>query len=253
VTGRRRLLACLALAAGTASCIELSVDPETLSSIEFIPPTSPSIVVGDVLRDTLGVPERLRARAFAADGDELPDLPFTFVATDTLVQLRNGNELLARDVPGTARIYAAVPGLQSAPRSLQVIRRPDSIAANGQAVDTVRYTLPTTGSRIDSSTTVGVVVRAGSAPVNAVRVKFELWRNGAVVAPTDTAIYALAGPAGRVSVVDTTDASGIASRTLRVRVTAGTALRDSLEVRATATGLPSPLARTLTILVRPAQ
>lgn len=252
MTGVRRLVACLALAAGTASCIELSVDPDALSSIEFLPPTSPSIVMGDVLRDTLGAPERLRARAFAADGDELPDLPFTFVATDTLVRIAEDNQVRAGATPGTARIYASVPGLQSAPRSLEVIRQPDAIAANGKAVDTLRVAVPTTGSRVDSSTTVGVVVRAGNVPVNAVRVKFELWRNGTVVAPTDTAHYVLAGSNGRVSVVDTTDGSGIASRTLRVRVTAGTTPADSLEIRAIATGLPSPLVRPLTILIRPA-
>jgi len=249
----RRILACLALAAGTMSCIELSVDPELLSSIEFVAPTSPSIVAGDVLRDTLGVPEPLRARAFAADGDELPDLPLTFVATDSLVSIVSGNQVRAGTVLGIARLYVSVPGLQSAPRSLDVIRKPDSIAANGQAVDTTQVTLPASGSRVDSTTTVGVVVRAGSVPVNAVRVKFEIVRNGTVLAPADTARYALAGPTGRISVVDTTDASGIASRTLRVRVTAGTSPTDSLEVRATATGLPSPLVRSLSILVRPAQ
>lgn len=248
----RWIVACLALAAGTASCIELSVDPESLSSIEFVAPTSPSVIIGDVLRDTLGAPEGLRARAFAADGDELPDLPFTFVATDSLVAIENGNQVRADSLPGTARLYVSVPGLQSAPRSIEVIRRPDSIAPNGQEADTVRYAVPTTGSRVDSSTTVDVVVRAGNVPVNAVRVKFEIRRNGTVLAPTDTAIYALAGTGGRISVVDTTDGSGIAGRTLRVRATAGTVLNDSLEVRATATGLPSPLVRSLTILVRPA-
>jgi hypothetical protein len=249
----RQLVACVVLAVGAASCLELSVDPEQLSSIEFLAPTSPSIVAGDVLRDTLGAPEPLRARAFAADGDELPDLPFTFVATDSLVRIESGNQLRAGSLPGTARLYVSVPGLQSAPRSLEVIRKPDSIAASGKAVDTVRYTVPSSGSRVDSSMTVGVVVRAGSVPVNAVRVRFEIWRNGARLAPTDTTIYALAGTSGRISVVDTTDGSGIASRTLRVPATAGTTLADSLEVRAFATGLPTPLTRSLTILVRPAQ
>lgn len=229
-------LACLALAAGTASCIALSVDPNALASLEFIATTNPSVVAGDTLRDTLGVAEPLRARAYGGDGKEIADAPVTFVATDTFVTIANGNLLVGRTgVRGTGKVYAVVGGLQSLVRSVEVIPRPDSIAPNGASIDTVSYRLPTTGSTTDSSMKVGFIVRSGTSTVNAVRVKFEILRGGAPLALGDTNTYALIGPQGRVSTVDTTDGTGIVSRTLRVRTLAGTVLRDTIVVRANAT------------------
>lgn len=248
-------LACLTLAVGTASCIELSVDPKALAAIEFTAPTNPSLVANDTLRDTLGRVEPLRARAFGGNGDEITDAQATFVTIDTFATVVNGNLLVGRSgVKGTAKVYAIVGGLQSLVRSVEVIPRPDSIAPNGAAIDTVNYRLPATGTATDSSVTVGFIVHSGQAVSNAVRVKFEIVRRGTVLAPGDTGTYALVGSAGRVSAVDTTDGTGIVSRTLRVRTVAGTAIGDTIEVRANATIGGAPLkgapAR-ITILVIP--
>lgn len=249
-------LACLALAAGTASCIELSVDPDALAAIEFTATTNPSVVANDTLRDTLGVVEPLRARAFGGDGDEIADLPITFVATDTFVTVVNGNLLVGRPgVSGTAKVYAIAGGLQSLVRNVEVIARPDSIAPNSASRDTVSYRPATAGTATDTSTSVGFVVRSGLTTARAVRVKFEILRGGAVLAPGDTGTYALVSASGRISAVDTTDGSGIVSRTLRVRTVAGTVLRDTIEVRANATigGPPLKGAPALvTIVVIPA-
>lgn len=253
---RATALACLVLAAGTVSCIELSVDPDSLAAIEFPAPTNPSVVAGDTLRDTLGAVERLRVRAFGGDGDEIADAQATFVGTDTFATIVDGNILVGRPgVRGTAKVYAIVGGLQSLVRNIEVIPRPDSIAPDGESVDTVRYIPPTTGTATDSSAKVSFVVRAGASTVNAVRVKLEIERDGVVLAPGDTGTYALVGPLGRVSAVDTTDGSGIVSRTLRVRTVAGTVIRDTIVVRANATIGGAPLkgapAR-VTIVVIPA-
>ncbi|MBK9977819.1 MAG: hypothetical protein IPP20_07785 [Gemmatimonadetes bacterium] len=82
-------LACLALVAGTTSCIDLSVDPAEVASIEFVAPANPSLVRGDTLVDTLGRADRLVARVYTADGDLVADAPVYFVATDTLVKVVN--------------------------------------------------------------------------------------------------------------------------------------------------------------------
>lgn len=256
MNSRWTALACLALAAGTASCFELSVDPDSLAAIEFSAPTNPSVVANDTLRDTLGAVEPLRARAFGGDGDEITDAQATFVATDTFATIVNDNLLVGRPgVRGTAKVYAIVGGLQSLVRNIEVIPRPDSIAPEGASTDTVSYVLPTTGTATDSSAKVSFVVRAGTATVNAVRVRFEIEHRGVVLAPGDTGTYALVGPLGRVSAVDTTDGSGIVSRTLRVRTVAGTVIRDTIVVRANATIGGAPLKGApalITIVVIPA-
>jgi hypothetical protein len=246
----------LALAAGTTSCIELSVDAKALASIEFSAPSSPSVVLGDTLRDTLGLREPLKARIFAADGSEITGTDISYVSTDTFVNVVSGGYIFAKKGPGTAKVFAIAGGLQSSVRNIEVIVRPDSLAPNGSGVDTVRLRAPTTGTTVDSSLALSFTVRKGATPVNAVRVTFQLFRRGVALARGDTAVYALVTSSGRVSTVDTTDASGVVSRNLRVRITAGTSINDSLEVRADAVlgGTPlkgAPAKRT--VYVFPAQ
>ncbi|MBK6486280.1 MAG: hypothetical protein IPF98_05315 [Gemmatimonadetes bacterium] len=229
---RWSLLAGLCATVGAVSCIELSVDPTAVGSIEFLAPSNPSIVRRDTLRDTTGAPERLRARVFSTGGDELTDIEVSFVNTDSVVTIRDGNLVVSLlDTSGSARIYASAAGLQSIVRTFDIIRRPDSIAAS-VAEDTVSYPAPATGTSIDTSTTIGFVVRSGSNTVASVRVSFELLRGGVPLAVNDTGTYALVRAGGIVSRVDTTDASGVAQRTLRVRAVAGTVLRDTIVVRA---------------------
>lgn len=256
MTRRGATLACLALVAGTVSCIDVGVDPHAVSSIQFLTTTNPSLVAGDTLRDTLGKVEPLRALVFGGDGAALPDIPVTFVTTDTFATVANDSLLVGRNgVKGSTTVYAVAGGLQSLVRKFEVIPRPDSIAPSGAATDTVSYRIPTAGSSIDSSTTVAFIVRAGTNAAGAVRVKYEIVRGGAVLGPGDTTTYSLVGPQGRVSTVDTTDGQGIVSRTLRVRTVAGTAIRDTIVVRANATiggaALKGAPAR-VTILVLPA-
>lgn len=229
---RWSLLAALCATVGAVSCIELSVDPAAVGSIEFLAPSSPSIVRLDTLRGPTGAPEPLRARVFSAGGDELTDIEVTFVNTDSLVTIVDANLVVStRDTSGTAKIYASAAGLQSIARTFAIIRRPDSIAAS-VAEDTVRYRVPTTGTLEDTSTTVSFVVRSGSATVGGVIVTFQLLLGGKPLAVTDTGTYALVRQNGLVSLVDTTDASGVAQRTFRLRTAAGVVRRDTIVVRA---------------------
>ena len=253
MTRRRLPLLCLCAVATVASCIQLSVDPKAIGSIEFVAPTNPSVVVGDTLRDASGRAERLRANVYAADGAQLTDIPVTFVNTDSLLKIVGGMVVTRRAVTGTAKLFAVAGGLQSISRNLDVILRPDSIAPS-RALDSVLYVPSASGTAIDTSRSVAVVVRSGSTPVNSVRVAFSLERRGVVLAAGDTLTYALLNALGRVSMVDTTDGAGVASRIFRVRSTAGTVLRDTIVVRATVALGGPPLGgapATMTVVVRP--
>lgn len=256
MTRRWFSLACLALAAGTASCIDLSVNPDEIASIEFVAPANPSLAQGDTLFDSLGRADRLVARVFTANGDLVADAPVTFVATDTLVRVVNGNMLVGRkDSTGTSKVYAVSGQLQSVVRNVVVIKRPDSVAFNGSAEDTIRIKAPATGVAIDTSKSVAVTVRAGTTLSTPVRVKFELLRRGVPLAPADTGTYALVTTGARLSTVDTTDGTGVASRVIRIRTASGASVTDSLAVRATVTMAgplkSKPILRTVLILPAP--
>ncbi|HEX4932923.1 MAG TPA: hypothetical protein VFV33_07085 [Gemmatimonadaceae bacterium] len=230
------LAAAASVVAVGASCIELGVDPKAIAAIEFVAPTTPAIVLGDTLRDTLGVVDRLHAKVFDAAGDLLPDAPLYFVTTDSYARVAAGSLLVANgDSLGSTKVYAVSGRLQSAARTLTLIRPPDSIAFARSTEDTIRVRVPSAGVSIDSSKTVAVTVRAAGNPVSAVRVRFELERRGALLGPADTATYALVTSGMRVTRIDTTDTNGEASRIIRVRVAAGAAVTDTLVVRATAT------------------
>ncbi|MCC6929807.1 MAG: hypothetical protein IT359_12575 [Gemmatimonadaceae bacterium] len=238
----RRLGRCVAipavaaLTALLASCIELTVDPKEIAAIEFIAPANPSFVVGDSLRDTLGAVTSLQAKVFDAGGDLVPNAPLYFVTVDSLSRIAGNSLLVAnKKLVGTTKVYAVSGRLQSAARSLAIIASPDSIAFTPATVDTIKLKIPSSGSTLDTSTTVKVTVRAAGGVASTVRVRFELERRGTLLGPADTATYALVNTGLMHSRIDTTDASGTASRTLRVRVTAGTPVLDTLVVRATAT------------------
>ena len=124
----------------------------------------------------------------------------------------------------------------------------------GRTNDTIKVKVPATGSALDTSATVKVTVRAAGSVASTVRVRFELSRRGTPLGPADTATYALVSTGLRASRVDTTDATGTASRTIRVRVAAGASVLDTLVVRATATmgGVVRNKPALKTILVLPA-
>lgn len=242
--GRQWRVGLSALAAAmVAGCIELSVDPSTIGSIEFPPPASPSLILGDTLRDSTGALARLQARVFTTGGDEITDIAITYVNSDSLVRIVDGALVVTNDtLPGTARVYAEAGGLQSSARTLEVVRRPDTLAAR-VAVDTVAYGVPA----VDTSTAVGFFVRRGSTGVGSMRVTLQLLRAGVPLAVADTTTYALVNAQGRVSNVDTTDTSGLVERRFRLRTVAGAAIAESLQVRASVVVGTTTLARTMTL------
>lgn len=234
-----------------AACVELTVDTSELGAIEMVPPASPSIVAGDTLRDAAGVVAPLQVRVYSAGGDLLTDREIRFVSTDTLVSVDDAGFVVAREsVRGIARVYATVDSrLQSIPLAIEVVAPPESLVAN--TPDRLLHDTITYQSRPvvidDTSMALAVRVRAGGSDVVGVPqwiVRYALEYQGQVLAPSDTAVFAVVevvGSVARVMPVDTTDASGIASRRLRVRITPGTILDDSVTIRASATLRGAPL------------
>lgn len=224
-------------------CIDLSVDPDAVGSIEFPPLPSPSVVAGDSLRDTTGVPFALVANVYAADGTLLPDRPVSFLVADTNVRLTAGNFVIGDaltfgNTEFVSRLFASTDGLQSLVRTVHVVPRPDTMVRQGtDTSDIIEYSLPALAS--DTSMALSVRLQSYRAtdtiPVSRYVVKYRLMTfTGATVPSTDTTrAFFMVDNGGRVTTMDTTDA-GLASRRLRFRINQGQAAVDSIIVLAEA-------------------
>ena len=226
----RRMLA-LSSAALAWGCVDLTTDPDEIAAIEFEEFPFPAVVAGDTLRDSVGVVAPLRARVFDASGRELPPerVQPEFISRDPLVRIVRGPYAVALpDSEGTARLLASVAGLQSITRQLDVVRRPDSLAA-AAVPDTLRWVLPDVPSTNLSQDLRVRVIRRGP-PVAGVRrwlVSFQAYFQGQPVVPGDTSVVYLVDESGRPSQLDTSDVQGFAGR--RVRVRGGSALPPRLD------------------------
>jgi hypothetical protein len=234
-----------------ASCAEVGTGPSEPASIEFTPFPSPSVVVGDTLRDLEGRVAPVRALLRNIRGEVIEEAQVRYLyadfARDTALAVDSATGIVralkaSRGSNGDARIAARAGASLQVIRSLIVTLRPDSI--DGQRVAPLFTTqLPDTGRvRAQGNTTpeLSVTVRhiasaTSVTGVNAWPVRFELVRPANPTNDTTAAVF-LVDDQGRPSTLDTTNTSGTAGRRVRVRAAlfpTGTAV-DSIIVKATA-------------------
>ena len=256
-----------------AACADVALSPSTPASIEFEPLAAPALVAGDSLRDINGVAAPVKATVRNQQGDILTDAAVHFTYADakrdtalTVDSLRGfifASKALA--TTGTlARIVARAGSSLQAIRTVLVTTRPDSVDRAGVTfTDTLRTTLPDTGTGVAANVSAGlsVTVRhlegAVATQVPNWLVKFEIL-TPANLANDTTANVFLVNDSQKASNIDTTDGSGIATRNVRVRSSrfpAGAAV-DSVVVRATVTfkGLPvkgSPIRIVVPVIKKP--
>ena len=239
---RRGLTALLGAAAlaWTAGCFDLSTDPDEILSISFGDLPAPGVVAGDTLRDSLGVAAPLRAVAFDARGDTVGDAAATFIVLDTALARVSPTTglLVARDTTGSARLVADVAGIQSTPVTIEIVPSPDT-AVRGDSATPLAYVADTKENASANTTVEGDTVRiqhkAANGTLSAVRawvVSYAVYYQGALL--TDTTLAYPVDGSGRLSRIDTTDASGIAVRQIRVHPAKLAKATDTLVVVATA-------------------
>lgn len=239
------------------SCAEVGTGPDEAAAIELPPFPSPSVVIGDTLRNVAGAVSPIRAIVLNVRGEIIPDAPVRYLYADA----RRDSALVVDSVTGIVRaLRVAKADARLAARigpSLQVLRplivttRPDSVDRNGQTTITpLTTTLPDTGrTRASQNTTTnfGVTVRhmesaTSLSAVNGWPVRYELVYPANPTNDTTASVF-LVDDGGRASVLDTTDTGGSSRRRARVRAAlfpaVGTTL-DSVIVRAVVTykGLP---------------
>jgi hypothetical protein len=247
-----RWLAALSLLA--AACLDRSTDPDEIIAIELLPPAWPSVVAGDTLRDSLGVAAPLEARLFDGHGDIVTGAPVIFFPRDTLVTVTDLGMVVARDsVDGAAELIASTTGVQSTVRRLEVVPRPDSLAAQG-TIDTLRWVIPDQPAvNVSSELRVQLLNRTDTG-VQGVRAWIVRWRlefRGQPVPPGDTSLIYLVNGAGRPTVTDTTDGVGNAGVRVRLRTGPGLSPVDSAVLIAEASYRGAPVAGSGLRLVLP--
>jgi hypothetical protein len=236
---RRALIGAALL--GIAACFDLGGPKEGVISISSLRLPYPSVVIGDLMRDSLGNPAPLSIVAFGADGEPLPGEPVTFVALDTTVQVDADGTLhgITRDSIG-ARVVAGAGALQTPPQRIIVTIAPTSVT-KGTDATAIQFGVETPDTSNNSNWSPGLsltLVGAGDGKAQGYVVTYAVIESpDPKVAGTPTAY--IGDDAARAMPRDTTDSKGIASRRVILRqsaladdVRSGTRT-DSVIVRAT--------------------
>ncbi len=244
---RASWLACLLVAPGVA-CSDVSIAPSVPATLELAKLTAAAVGIGDTLRDANGVASPLQVIVRNQQGDVLPNAAVRFVYADAnkdsavFVDSITGYVVSLGPLPvnrNTARIAARVgPNLQVI-RTVLVAIRPDSVDHTGSlTLDTLRTTLTDTAATANTSGALSVTVRHFEGTVGSLvsnwLVKYELLHPANPTNDSTASVF-LVNDLHRVSNIDTTDASGIASRFVRVRASQfpASAAPDSAVVRVT--------------------
>jgi hypothetical protein len=248
VSLRRRLSSRALVGAGLAvaalSCGEVPTLPDGIAYISSIILPSPSVAVGDTLRDSTGKATPIRIFAFGSNGDTIATITPTFVVTTVpgkSITVTDAGYVIGDSVRAAQIVGRVGERLQTPPVALDVVPQPDSLASSGDtkfllgdvvsgelfSISSPLAVLVTTGATTTRSGVKGIIVRYAVTKIYPVTSTIP-----------DTTIVLLddanrfLGATGRTA-VDTTDGAGNASRRLRA-VPFGF---DSVEVLATANSL----------------
>jgi hypothetical protein len=244
------------VAGAAAACTEVTSNLDAPVSVSFDVLPAPAVVfddtatthefidvqhaVGDTMRDINGVATPLRPIAYNVRGKRLPDQPFTYLVSDTtasLVVTAEGYVIALKGRPTAVPVIAKLPGLPDVQTLIYITSRPDSVEPVAASLDTVRI-FPTDSAlrtpeglvRVLHDTVQGTT--AATVPVGRYLVELAIVN----AAPTLAESVSFVTPAPRQTSIDTTDASGIAGRVVRVKPRTGLAAGlkpDSIVVTAT--------------------
>jgi hypothetical protein len=240
--GRGLVLAAGVAAVIAAACSDIPSDPDTPFSIEFNRAAAPSVVLGQTMFDSLGNEAPLEARVFNSKGEEIVGAAVTYHVV-AYANVDSTNPAFADSVPltvgatsgivtgkpqpvyatKTARVYAQAGKLQSQTITITATRHPDTLVAGPSLEDSLMLSFLNTDSLLVAPAspftvrvlhTRGALTGADSA-VPAFLVRFRIVQPAG--AATDTAYVMLTNGDRKRSQLDTTDASGNASRQVRIR------------------------------------
>ena len=224
----------IAAVAVLVACGTVPTFSDNIASISAIELPSLVVVAGDVLRDSAGAKTPLKVEVFDIGGRAISGAAVTYIVTpgDAGIQIDANGFLTASDSIRLVRIVARVGDrIQTTQAQLNVVPLPDQVLGTGTTDPLVGF--PAKGAL---QVTVSGTRKGARAPTPGVVVRYQIVsvNGGATVDPkkvflVDNQNNPLRNTPSQA--VDTTDASGIASRSVIVSDTAGIA---SVQVRATA-------------------
>jgi hypothetical protein len=213
-----RIATSLALLASvvTVACVDMSA-PSGPASISVLKLPSPSVVVGDVMRDSNGTPAPLTVVAFDANGAEIGGAVAQFFVTDTLhyAHIDAKNQVVGDNI-GNTRILGQVGSLQTSAVLVPVTYAPDHIAISAKA-DSLDVPFGIDSARSIGTLALPVSVRsAGDSIAQGFIVRYTITHAPATAESAKSPAVYLSDDAGKVTQADTSDASGQASPKLTV-------------------------------------
>ncbi|HTR77066.1 MAG TPA: hypothetical protein VMH39_03115 [Gemmatimonadaceae bacterium] len=212
-----RALAALCLVSGVALGCGLVVGPEKgIASISTLVVAAPSVVLGDVLRDSLGAPAPLLVNAYDAAGALLTSAVTTYFVLDSIPTVRVDSlgllHGLAIDSLG-AHVLGQVGGLQTPTQTIFVSVHPDTVAVTGSP-GTLQFdlTVPDTLQASNWSDTLALSVKskAGLGAQGFV-VEYSVLQSPAPATAGRATVY-IGNDQGLHDARDTTDLHGAAHR-----------------------------------------
>jgi hypothetical protein len=222
------LFALMTLSAVVLACTDIPTGNDQILSFSVNPLPSPSLVVGDSLRDSLGVVRPITITAFNFQGDTAVPPKIRFFAGGRRIKVDSVTGVVTGDSVQTAAKIIATVGSVQAQVTIGVTLRPDTmVASNGR--DSLAYSL--TDTTLNVSNALGVKLLHGKTTDSAVvgwRVSFR------IISPAGTIAQLINDQNAVGTTADTTDVSGLASRRIKLNVAQLTAATDSVVVLASA-------------------
>lgn len=198
------------------ACVDMSA-PKGPAYISTLLLPSPSVVVGDVMRDSNGTPAPLAIVAYNSDNSAITGSVAQFFVVDTLryAHLTSGNQLFG-DKIGTTRVVGQIGNLQTTAISVPVTYAPDTLK-KVTAFDTLNAPLGADSATSLSTLALGVMVRSAldSAAQGFIVHYVIIHAPRTASSATSPAVY-LADDNGKPALADTSDATGLASPRLAV-------------------------------------
>lgn len=211
------------------ACTEFySTGNRQIASVSSVLLPSPSVVVGDSMRDSAGNVAPLRVQAFGPNGELLTDVDVQFVVTDTSGALAVNSAAIALGlkqsntstlVGQVSRSGAQSELIQTNQVTLPVTVAPDTLI---QAVksDTILFDLATDSLSSSLVVPLAVTVKGGAnRDVGAIGFIVRYAIDSAPPSDPGEPEVVLQSTTGKPSTADTTDNAGLASLNLRLRLT----------------------------------
>ena len=206
----RRLVAC---AAGTAAligvaCLDMSAPRNGVESISSVLLPSPSVVVGDTMRDSTGVVSPLGLLAYDAKGNVVTGLTSAFFVLDRGAHVTATGQLVG-DSTTAVRVVGTIGGLQTATATVPVSVSPDTVVRTS-GPDSIIFKIDGDSLQASGPLSIAVRNRAGIGATGFV-VRFTLV-SAPPTAPGTLPFAYIADAQFRAATRDTTDAGGTANR-----------------------------------------